>query len=161
MLIARFLVAAAVGAWAAMAVYVSVTDLRRAVIPRRAVWFTGTLVVLLLAASAWLLGEPARLVWPATSAASTGLLLEVAYRLFPGRMGFGDVRLIVVNSTLAGWWGLDWAWWALCLGAVAEWPVAIVALARQGRQATVRWAPGLVAGTAVVLAWRLWAEGLT
>ena len=41
----------------------------------------------------------------------------------------------------------------------AEWPVAVVALARHGRQARVRWAPGLVAGTAAVVALRLWAEG--
>ena len=44
-------------------------------------------------------------------------------------------------------------------GALAEWPVALVALARHGREAKVRWAPGLVAGTAAVVAFRLWAEG--
>ena len=58
------------------------------------------------------------------------------------------MRLIVVNSLLAGWWGPAWAWWALVAGALAEWPVALVALARHGRGAKVRWAPGLVAGTA-------------
>lgn len=34
-----------------------------------------------------------------------------------------------------------------------------MALARDGRRARVRWAPGLVAGTAAVVAWRLWVEG--
>lgn len=58
----------------------------------------------------------------------------------------GDLRLIVLNSLLAGWWGPVWA---LMAGA----------LARRGRGAKVRWAPGLVAGTAAVLAYQLAMEG--
>ena len=153
------LVWAAVAVWAALGVYVSYTDLRRAVIPRRAVWPAGAAVALLLGASALAAGELARLGWAAAGAASVGVMLEVAYRLRPDKMGFGDVRLIIVNSLLAGWWGFEWAWWALMAGALAEWPVAAVALARHGRHAKVRWAPGLVAGTAAVVAWRLWADG--
>ena len=153
------LVWAAVTVWAALGVYVSYTDLRRAVIPRRAVWPAGTAVAVLLGTSALSTGDPARLGWAAAGAASVGVMLEVAYRLRPDRMGFGDVRLIIVNSLLAGWWGLEWAWWALMAGALAEWPVAAVALTRHGRDAKVRWAPGLVAGTAAVVAWRLWADG--
>ena len=150
---------AAVAVWAALGVYVSVTDLRRAVIPRRAVWPAGAAMAGLLGASALVEGQPARFGWAAAGAASVAVMLEVAYRLWPDKMGFGDVRLIVVNSLLAGWWGLEWAWWALMAGALAEWPVAAVALARHGRDAKVRWAPGLVAGTAAVVAWRLWAQG--
>ena len=153
------LVWAAVAVWAALGVYVSYTDLRRAVIPRRAVWPAGAAVAVLLGASALTAGDPARLGWAAAGAASVAVLLEVAYRLRPDKMGFGDVRLIIVNSLLAGWWGLEWAWWALMAGALAEWPVAAVALVRHGRHAKVRWAPGLVAGTAAVVAWRLWADG--
>ena len=153
------LVWAAVAVWAALGLYVSYTDLRRAVIPRRAVWPAGAAVALLLGASALSTGDPARFGWAAAGAASVGVMLEVAYRLRPNRMGFGDVRLIIVNSLLAGWWGPEWAWWALMAGALAEWPVAAVALARHGRHAKVRWAPGLVAGTAAVVAWRLWTDG--
>ena len=153
------LVWAAVGVWAALGVYVSVTDLRRAVIPRRAVWAAGAAVALLLGAAALGLSDPGRFGWAVAGAASVALLLEAAYRLLPGRMGFGDVRLIIVNSLLAGWWGLEWAWWALFAGAVAEWPVAVVALARHGRESRVRWAPGLVVGAAAVLALRLWVDG--
>ena len=153
------LVWAAVAVWAALGLYVSYTDLRRAVIPRRAVWPAGAAVALLLGASALSTGDPARFGWAAAGAASVGIMLEVAYRLRADRMGFGDVRLIIVNSLLAGWWGPEWAWWALMAGALAEWPVAAVALARHGRHAKVRWAPGLVAGTAAVVAFRLWAEG--
>ena len=153
------LIWAAVAVWAALGLYVSCTDLRRTVIPRRAVWTAGTAVAVLLGASAVMVGEPARFGWAAAGTASVAVLLEVAYRLRPGSMGFGDVRLIIVNSLLAGWWGPQWSWWALMAGALAAWPVAAVALARHGREARVRWAPGLVAGTAVVVAFRLWAEG--
>lgn len=153
------LVWAAVAVWAAMGLYVSVTDIRRAVIPRRAVWPAGIAVAVLLRAAAVAAGELARLGWAAAIAAVVALALEVVYRRWPDQMGFGDVRLIVVNSLLAGWWGPVWALWALMAGALAEWPVAFFALARYGREARVRWAPGLVAGTAAVLAWRLWAEG--
>ncbi len=153
------LVWVAVAVWAVMGGYVSYTDLRRAVIPRRAVWPAGAAVAALLGVSALTEGELARFGWAAVGAASVALLLEVCYRLWPDKMGFGDVRLIVVNSLLAGWWGPAWAWWALMAGALAQWPAAAVALARHGREARVRWAPGLVVGTAAVVAWRLWAEG--
>jgi len=113
----------------------------------------------LLAGAAAAAGDPLRLGLAAAAAASVALLFEVVYRRWPGKVGYGDVRLIIVNSLLAGWWGIPWAWWALCAGALAEWPVAAVAVVREGRPARVRWAPGLVAGTAAIVAWRLWAEG--
>ena len=153
------LVWAAVAAWAAMGIHVSITDLRRAVIPRRVVWPAGVVVAGLLGVSAVWAGELARFGWAAATAATAAVLLEICYRLWPDKMGFGDVRLIIVNSLLAGWWGPAWALWALMAGALAEWPVAVVALARHGRDARVRWAPGLVAGTAVVVALRLWTAG--
>lgn len=153
------LVWASVGVWAVMGIYVSATDLREAVIPRRACWAAGAAVAGLLAGAAGATGDPLRLGLAAAAAASVALLLEAAYRLWPDKIGYGDVRLIVVNSLLAGWWGIPWAWWALCAGALAEWPIAAVALVREGRTARVRWALGLVAGTAAIVAWRLWAEG--
>lgn len=154
------LVGAAVGVWAALGVYSSVTDLRRSVIPRRAVWRAGSVVAVLLAGAAGVLGDPLRFAWAAVGAATVGLFLEIVYRALPGRIGFGDVRLIIVNSLLAGWWGVQWSWWALCAGAVAELPVGIVSLIREGREARVRWAPGLVVGTAAVVASRVWSVGL-
>ncbi len=153
------LVWAAVAVWAVLAVYVAYTDLCRAIIPRRAVWAAGSTVAVLLAGAAMAAGDLARFGWALAGAASVMALLEVVYRLWPDKIGFGDVRLIVVNSLLAGWWGLAWAWWALMAGALAEWPVAVFALIRHGRHAKVRWAPGLVAGTAAVLALQLWTKG--
>lgn len=153
------LVWAAVGVWAVMGIYVSVTDLREAIIPRRACWAAGGVIAGLLAGAAATASDPLRLGLTAAGAASVALLLEAVYRVRPGKIGYGDVRLIVVNSLLTGWWGIHWAWWALLAGALAEWPIAVVALVREGRTARVRWAPSLVAGTAAIVAWRLWAEG--
>ena len=158
-MVADVLVLVAVGVWAVLGVYVSATDLRDAIIPRRACWAAGIAVAGLLAAAAAVIGDPLRLVWAVVGAASVGLFLELVYRLQPGKIGFGDVRLIIVNSLLAAWWGVPWAWWALCAGALAEWPIAITAVIRHGRKATVRWAPGLVVGTAAVVALRLWTDG--
>ncbi len=159
--LANALIFLAVGVWAVMGIYVSVTDLREAVIPRRACWITGFVTAGLLGAAAVLIDDVPRLGWALAGAVSVGLFLEVVYRWRGGKIGFGDVRLIIVNSLLAAWWGLPWAWWALCAGALAEWPVAIAAVIRHGRAATVRWAPGLVVGTASVVAFLLWTKGPT
>ena len=149
---------AAVAVWAALGLHVSYADLRRAVIPRRAVWAAGTAVTVLLGASE-VAGAPARFGWAAAGATSVGVMLDVAYRLRPDWMGFGDVRLIIVNSLLAGWWGPEWAWWALTAGALAEWPVAAVALAAT---AATRRCGGRRAWWPAPRRWwafRLWAVG--
>lgn len=151
----------ALGVWTALGLYVSAVDLRRAVIPRRAVWSAGIAVAALLSVAAALQRDPARLGWAVAGAVSVGIVLEIAYRLRPGRIGFGDVRLIILNGLLAGWWGLEWSWWALFAGSVAAWPAAAVALRREGREARVRWAPGLAAGTAIVVAYLLLTRGTT
>ncbi|WP_420446137.1 prepilin peptidase [Candidatus Poriferisodalis sp.] len=153
--IAAGLAWASAGAWSLLSAYASVTDLRRGVIPRRAVWIVGMVIAVLLVAASIVLGDLGRVGWAFLGAGSIGAFLEIVYRLWPGRIGFGDVRLIIVNSLLAGWWGIEWSWWALCAGAVAELPIALVAVIRHGRQATVRWAPGLGLGTAAVVANRL------
>lgn len=158
---AEFLVWAAVAVWAVLSVHASLTDLRHGIIRRRAVWSAGTGVAALLGAAAGVLGDPARFGWAVAAAAIVGLVLEVCYRLAPGKLGFGDVRLIVANSVLAGWWGLAWPWWALCAGAVAAWPAALRAVLRDGKQARIRWAPGLVFGAAGVVAYLLWSAGPT
>ena len=149
----------AVAAWAALGAYVSFTDIRRGVIPRRAVWIAGSAITLLLTVAAVMQDDPRRMIWVGVGAGTVGLFFEVIYRRWPDQVGYGDVRLIIVNAILAGWWGVHWSWIALCAGAIAEWPVALVALARSGRNARVRWAPGLVVGTSGVIAFCLWSFG--
>ena len=102
-----------------------------------------TAVALLLGAAALAAGELARFGWAVAVAAAVALALEVVYRRWPDKMGFGDVRLIVVNSLLAGWWGPAWALWALMAGALAEWPIAhLCAGPSTAAETRVRWAPG-------------------
>ena len=156
---ASVLVWVAVGVWAVLGVYVSVTDLRSGVIPRRAVWRAGAAMAVLLGAAAGVAGDPARFGWALAAAAMVGVVLEVAYRISPGKLGFGDVRLIIADSVLVGWWGLRWPWWALCAGAVAAWPAALTAVVRHGAAARVRWAPGLVVGAGGVVGYLLWSAG--
>lgn len=158
-LVAKACVWAAVVLWAALGIYVSATDLREGIIPRRAVWAAGVAIVASLCTAALLASQIGRWAWAVCTAAAVAALFEVVYRFKPGRIGYGDVRLIVANTVIAGWWGPQWALWALFAGAVAAWPVAMVALIRGGRGAQVRWAPGLVAGTALVLAWKLYSPG--
>ena len=153
------LVWAAVAVWGVLGVYVTITDMRRAVIPRRAVWSAGIVVAALLGSAALVAGDFARFGWAVVAAASTAIVLEILWRLGPERIGYGDVRLMIVNSLLAGWWGPVWAWWALLAGAAAQWPAAWMALVRHSRGSKVRWAPGLVAGTAAVVAYKLWRDG--
>lgn len=157
---ATVLVWAAIGSWSCLGVHVSYTDLRAARIPRRACWAVGVVVAALLGGAATLLNEPLRWLWTLAGASAVALLLELVYRWQPDRLGYGDVRLIIVNSLLVAWWGPAWPWWALLAGAVAAWPAAIVTVVRQGRDSRVRWAPWLSVGTAIVIAWRVSDVGL-
>ena len=156
---AAFPVWTAVAAWSAAGAYVSVTDVRRAVIPRRAVWAAGSAVAVLLGVAAVVQRDPLRFVWVIVAAAAVGAVFEVVYRRWPDKIGYGDIRLIILNSLVAGWWGFQWPWWALLAGSVAGWPAAVVGLVRTGRDATVRWAPGLVVGTAAIVGFLLWSRG--
>ena len=158
-LVAKAFVWAAVAVWAALGIYVSATDVREGIIPRRAVWAAGFAIVASLGTAALLASQIGRWVWAVCTAAAVAALFTLVYRLKPGRVGYGDVRLIVANTVIAGWWGPQWALWALFAGAVAAWPAAVTALIRGGRSSQVRWAPGLVAGTALVLAWKLYSPG--
>lgn len=155
------LVWAAVGLWGALGVYVSITDLREGIIPGRWVWRAGFAVAALLGAAAILVEQPSRLAWAAAAAAAVGLGFEVIYRIAPEGVGFGDVRLIILNSLLVAWWGPPWAVWALLAGSAAALPQAVGSIVRHGGRGAVRWAPYLVAGAGAVMAWRIVATGPT
>ena len=155
------LVWAAVSVWGSLGVYTSVTDLREGIIPGRWVWRAGFAVAALLGTAAVLIDDPLRLAWAFATAAGVGLAFEVIYRIAPEGVGFGDVRLIILNSLLAAWWGPPWALWALFAGALSAWPQAIGSILRRGGKGHVRWGPYLVAGTVAVLLWRLIVDGPT
>ncbi|MXZ14036.1 MAG: hypothetical protein F4Y76_00790 [Acidimicrobiales bacterium] len=150
---------AATGTWALLGMHASWTDLRHAVISRRACWTAGTVIAATLGATALALGDPGRYLRTLISAAAVLAATEVLYRLRPDAMGYGDIRLIIVNSLLLSWWGAAWPWWALAAGTVAAWPQAAVTAIRHGRHAEVRCAPALAIGAALVLGTRLATVG--
>ncbi len=150
---------AAAGVWSLLAAHATWTDLRRAIVSRRSCWAAGIAVGVLLGCSAIALGEPGRGLRTLAGMAAVVATAELAYRARPEAIGYGDIRLIIVNSLLLSWWGPAWPWWALAAGAIAAWPQAIAAALRRGRNAPVRCAPALALGAALVLATRLTATG--
>ena len=58
---------------------------------------------MLLGAAALLAGEPARFGWAVAVAALVALVLDIAYRLWPDKMGFGDVRLTAAVVAWRRW----------------------------------------------------------
>ena len=150
---------AAAGIWSLLAAHATWTDLRSAIISRRACWTAGIAIAALLGCSTVALGDPGRGLRTLAGTAPVVAATEIAYRARPDAIGYGDIRLIIVNSLLLSWWGPAWPWWALTAGAIAAWPQAIAAALRRGRGATVRCAPALALGTALVLATRLTATG--
>ncbi|WP_420624157.1 prepilin peptidase [Candidatus Poriferisodalis sp.] len=150
---------AATGAWSLLAAHATWTDLRSAIISRRACWAAGIAIASLLGCSAIALGEPSRCTRILASTAAIAAVTEIAYRIRPDAIGYGDIRLIIVNSLLLSWWGPAWPWWALAAGAVAAWPRAFMVTLRKGRGATVRCAPALALGTALTLGTRLATVG--
>lgn len=149
----------AVGMWALLGVHASWTDLRRAVISRRACWTAGIAIAALLGASALALGDPRRCLHVLAGTAAVAALAEIAYRTRPEAIGYGDIRLVIVSSLLLSWWGPAWPWWALAAGAAAAWPRALVATLRRGRGTAVRCAPALTLGAGLILTIRLAAVG--
>ena len=150
---------AATGAWSLLAAHATWTDLRSAIVSRRACWTAGIAVAVLLCCSAIALGSLGRGLSTLAGTAAVAAVTEIAYRIRPAAIGYGDIRLIIVNSLLLSWWGPAWPWWALAAGAIAAWPQALAATLRRGRGAAVRCAPALALGTALVLATRLATVG--
>ncbi|WP_419839579.1 prepilin peptidase [Candidatus Poriferisodalis sp.] len=149
----------AAGIWALLALHAAVTDIRHRVISRRSCWAAAALIAVLLAAAAFAEAQARHLLLVAAGAAGVLITGEVLYRAKPDAIGYGDIRLINASSILTAWWGPQWPWWALALGAVISVPQAVLARVRHGSSATIAWAPALCAGTALIIANRLAVDG--
>jgi len=74
---------------------------------------------------------------------AVAVLLYLATR---GAIGAGDVKLAGVLGVLVGWWGIDAVFsWSL-LSAVLGGALALVAMRRHGRRASVPFGPALLVG---------------
>lgn len=154
------LVAVAVAAWLVAGVRLAVIDLRTGRLPTRLIWPTAGIVWLFYAAASLIEAEPGGLIGAAVGAAVCGAIMAAVHFIHPPGMGFGDVRLSVLNGLLCGWWGWEVALWGLAAGFVLAVPEALVVLVRHGRGASRPLGPYLLAGTAVAAGWAAANSGL-
>ena len=157
---ASVLVAAAVAAWLGAGVRLAVTDLRTGRLPTRLIWPAAGIVWLLYAVASLIEAEPDGLIGAAVGAAVCGAIMAAVHFIHPSGLGFGDVRLSVLNGLLCGWWGWDVAVWGLAAGFALAVPEALVVLVRHGRSASRPLGPYLLAGTAAAVGWAAATGGL-
>ncbi|MXZ97376.1 MAG: prepilin peptidase [Acidimicrobiaceae bacterium] len=157
---ASVLLAVAVAAWLGAGLRLAVTDLRTGRLPTRLIWTTAAIVGLLYAVASLIEAEPGGLIGAAVGAAVCGAIMAAVHFIHPPGMGFGDVRLSVLNGLLCGWWGWEVALWGLAAGFVLAVPEALVVLVRHGRGASRPLGPYLLAGTAAAVSWAAATGGL-
>lgn len=149
-MIASALVLAALVTWGGAGTWLAVTDYRSRILPTRVIWSTAGLVWALFAVASLVEGVPSGLIGAAIGGAVCGGGLAVVHFAHPPSLGFGDVRLGVLNGLLCGWWGWRAALFGLMAGFLLALPQAIVTLVREGPRAGRPLGPYLVAGTAAV-----------
>ena len=154
------LVAAAAATWLSSGVRLAVTDYRTGVLPTRVIWPTAAAVWVLYVAASLIEAEPAGLIGAALGAGMCGAILAAIHFVHPPSMGFGDVRLSVLNGLLCGWWGWQAALLGLTAGFVLALPEALVVLARHGMRASRPLGPYLLAGAAAAVGWAAVTRGL-
>lgn len=154
------LVLTALAAWAIAAFHLAVVDLRTRTLPTRIIRSTAALLWALYAAVSILETTEAGLVRAAIGTAICGGALAIVHLVHPPSMGFGDVRLAVLNGLLGGWWGWHTALPGLAASFLIALPAAIVALIREGLRAGRPLGPHLIAGAAVAVGWSAATRGL-
>ncbi len=152
--------AAAAAGWLAAGVWLAVTDLRTGLLPTRVIWSTAGAVWALYAAASLIEAEPAGLIGAALGAALCGAILAAVHFVHPPSMGFGDVRLSVLNGLLCGWWGWQAALVGLMAGFALATPEAVVVIIRHGMRASRPLGPYLLAGAAAAAVWAIATRGL-
>ena len=143
--------------WACGGVWLAVTDYRTGLLPTRVIWPVAGAVWVLYSIAAMVGSQASALAGAAVGAAVCGAALGAVHFAHPPSMGFGDVRLSVLNGLLCGWWGWQVGLIALMAGFLLAMPEALFVLVRQGLRASRPLGPYLVAGTAVTVIW--WAGG--
>ena len=149
-MISAALVVAALAVWAGAGAWLAVTDIRTRLLPTRVIWSTAGLVWVLYTAASLVERTSAGLLWAAVGGAACGAALAVVHFLHPPSLGFGDVRLGVLNGLLCGWWGWQAALGGLMAGFVVALPEALITLIREGTRASRPLGHYLVIGSGAV-----------
>ena len=148
------LVASAFAAWGVCGVWVSVIDIRERILPKRILWPTGGVVLMLYVAAAIVEGEPMRILQAVLAGGSCGAIFAIIYYIYPEGMGFGDVRLVTVNGLAVGWFGISAAWVGIAAGFLLAFPLSVWFLLRYGVRKGLAtqspFGPFLVAGSGLV-----------
>lgn len=159
-MIAPALVLAALAVWTGAGVRLAVVDFRSRTLPTRLIWSAAGLVWLLYVSASLVEAEPGGLMGAVIGAAVCGGALALVHFAHPPSLGFGDVRLAVLNGLLCGWWGWQAALLGLAAGFLVALPEAIVTLIRHGPRAGRPLGHYLIAGAAAVTAWSAVSRGL-
>lgn len=129
---------------------VTATDFEHRLIPKRIVWPTYGLGVLLLSVAALVGREPLRLATMAAGSLIAFGLLFVIHLISPRGMAFGDVRLAALLGLFLGWLGVGQVGLGLFAGFVAGGAAGVIALALgHSRKSALPFAPFLALGTVV------------
>ena len=113
-------------------------------------WVGAGVGLVLLGLAAGVLGEPERLLWAVGSAAAAFALFFVLFTAAPGKLGFGDVRLVVLIGLFAGFIDPLLVLWSLILGSILGVVVGVVSAAR-GRGSHFAFGPALTAGALLAI----------
>jgi prepilin signal peptidase PulO-like enzyme (type II secretory pathway) len=82
---------------------VSIIDLRIWLIPYWMPWLGAAVGLVLIAAVSIGIGAPEAIVWAVVGAIGSFVLFFVLFLLAPGKLGFGDVRLVLLLGLFLGW----------------------------------------------------------
>ncbi|MDE0268410.1 MAG: hypothetical protein OXI96_05150 [Acidimicrobiaceae bacterium] len=147
------LVIMALAVWFGAAIRLGIIDHRTQQLPTRLIWFTAGIVWLLYSVVSIIEGRPDGLVGAFAGALTCGVALAVIHFFSPLSIGFGDVRLSVLNGLLCGWWGWSAAFAHLAVGFVVAFPSAVIVLQRYGTSASRPFGCYLIVGATVVWIW--------
>lgn len=151
---------AALAAWAGAGGWLSVIDWRTRLLPTRVIWAAAGAVWVLYSAASLIESDPAGLVGAVVGGLGCGAALAAVHFAHPPSLGFGDVRLGVLNGLMLGWWGWQAAVAGLAAGFVLALPQAVWTLIREGARTGKPLGPYLVAGSAVAAARWAATDGL-
>jgi len=134
-------------------VALSAIDLDTFTLPRKVIYVTGAISVVLLAVAALITGDSRGIVEAITGAAIAFTVLFVIHLVSPRGMGFGDVRLAALLGLFLGWMELPQVgvglFLAFLLASVVG--VTLMLLGRKGRKDRVPFGPFLAAGTMLAI----------